>query len=66
MSEKSTPSQYHIWYNNMVIESTGYLPSLAAAKKFARDRYSDPAGLKVQAAYPVLSPEKHDVVGVAK
>ena len=60
MSENATQdSQYHIWYKGMIIESTGYLPTLAAAQKFARQRYG--AKVQIQAAYPVLKEEKHDV-----
>jgi len=45
------PAQYTILYNGMAIEDTGYLPTLAAAKKFARDRYGV-NGVCIVCAYP--------------
>lgn len=50
-------SQYHIWYNGMIIESTGYFPTVAAAKKFVAQRYGKNPALEIQPCYPV----KHDV-----
>lgn len=55
------PSQYHLWYKGMVIESTGYLPSLGAAREYVTNRYSSTNGLLLQKCYPVLENEKHPV-----
>lgn len=57
---EQSPSQYDIWYKGMIIESTGYLPTLEAAKKFVRARYGS-NGIQVQACYPTRSDVKHNV-----
>ena len=56
------PAQYAVWYGDTVIEHTGYLPTLAAAKKFVRARYKqDEDGLYVQKVYPQREDTKHAV-----
>jgi hypothetical protein len=57
------PSQYAVWYGSMIIEHTGYLPTLAAAKKFVRARYKRTATepLYVQKCYPEREDTKHPV-----
>lgn len=61
MAAQSKVAQYAIWYNGTVIEHTGYIATLAAAKKFVRARYGNGPGLQVQAVYPTLDPVKHEV-----
>lgn len=54
-------SQYHIWYGNSIIESTGYIASLKKAIEFVRGRYGNDTELAVQACYPVRHETRHPV-----
>lgn len=54
-------SQYHIWYGNSIIESTGYIESLKKAIEFVRGRYGNDTELAVQACYPVRHETRHPV-----
>ena len=48
----NAPSQYFVYYQGTVIETTGYINSLAAARAFVKRRYSDTAEMSVQPCYP--------------
>lgn len=50
---QDTPSQYAIFNGETIIEHTGYLPNVAAARKYVKNRYRNTSGLFLQKSYPV-------------
>lgn len=66
--DPNAQSQYHLWYMthagiDTVIESTGYLPTLAAALLYVRSRYKDRGhGIAIQPCYPHAYEIKFDVL----
>lgn len=64
MNSKNTPSQYAVYYMNVAapIEYTGYFDSLAAVRKYLRERYAGNGfGLRFRAVYPQLEQKFHNV-----
>lgn len=47
--------QYSVYYDGVSIEYTGYFKSVAAVRKYLREKYSNQgAGLSFRAVYPTL------------
>jgi hypothetical protein len=50
MKTSNTIAQYAIWYANRIVEHTGYIATLRAAKKFARERFGNEVQISI--VYP--------------
>lgn len=54
--------QYSVYYEGMLIESTGYFESVAKVRKYLRSRYKNNGlGLTFRACYPVFEKRIYSV-----
>ena len=53
--------QYSVLYNGRSIEYTGYFKSVAAVRRYLKQRYSDSAGITFRAVYPELEEKIYHV-----
>lgn len=53
--------QYSVYFDNMMIECTGYFKSVSAVRAFLKKRYSNTEGVTFRAVYPVFEQTVYEV-----
>ena len=53
--------QYSVYFDDMMIETTGYFESVSKVRAFLKKRYSNTEGVTFRAVYPVFEQKIHKV-----